>query len=99
MTFVRWVETVGLGIVFMLALASYQMTDYQHEMEAKAEHAELLYLRAWKGTHDNCWCVQDSMDWWLRGRNSVPLPGECSSQDWWFEPSPAFMPRGGNRTI
>jgi hypothetical protein len=53
MTLVRWVETLGIVFVIMLGTASYQITQCQHLMEAEAEHAELVYLRAWRLENDH----------------------------------------------
>jgi len=62
MTFVRWVETIGIVAVLMLSITSLQMSNYQHDMEVEAEHAELFYLRAWKNAHNDSIKIKEQQD-------------------------------------
>jgi hypothetical protein len=60
------VSTVLVILVLLLVMVTYQYSEYVDQCKQEAEHAELLYLRAWKSAHPDTIrmetqgeCIQD----------------------------------------
>ena len=58
----KW--AVGIFVVecLLVVMLTVQMRDYQREMESEAEHAELLYLRAWKKAHNDSTRIEEQQE-------------------------------------
>ena len=60
-------HTVLIILTLLLVMVTYQYNEYAGQCEQAAEHAELIYLRAWKNTHPDTIqvetqgeCIQDA---------------------------------------
>jgi hypothetical protein len=75
------VSAVLIILTLLLVMVTYQYSEYAGQCEQAAEHAELIYLRAWKNAHP------DTI--------KVETQGECI-QDAFKMLRPFLMPPFGN---
>ncbi len=58
----KWAAGIVVVGCLLVVMLTVQMRDYQRDMESEAEHAELLYLRAWKKAHNDSIRIEEQRD-------------------------------------